>query len=107
MEKFEVIDKPLKEKYWTHPELAKEIRRFAKEVGEKPRYESDLNAPERQSERLLKAKREAEGIKEKYQEFLDIKLNLKLAIEKWVNSYKYEELSNLKQDLELIEIDLK
>ena len=98
-ELIEVIqDPPLKD----HTSLAKQIKRFAKEVGEKPRYEENLEEEEKKPERLLKAKREGEGIKEKYQEFLDIKTSLKLAIENWLNLYKYEELNALKEDLQSI-----
>ena len=101
--KIEETKPPLKD----HTSLSKAVKRFAREVGQRPRYESILPFKEKVEERFLKAEREANEIKEKYQEFLEIKTNLILSIEKWILSYKYPKLDNLKQELEAILIDLK
>lgn len=89
-------------------DIAREVKRFAKEVGSEPDYLENLPLKERESEYILKLKREAETLKEDYEKFKEIKINLILGIKNWIKSaQKFKELYVLKVELESIQIDLK
>lgn len=97
-EMLDIIEKsPLK----GHTNLAKEVKRFSKQVGSQPRYTKD------DSEHILKAKREAQSLIEKFEDFKELKLNLQISIEKWILSYEHYQLNQLKEDLNIILLELK
>ena len=93
----------IKAKPYIKPKEAERIlKRFSKQAGDEPRY-----APLNVNEHLLKLKREANEIKEQYEQLQDIKVNLKLSIEKWCKSaQRHNELTSLKEEIEAMSISL-
>ena len=89
-------------------EAARILKRFSNQVGAAPRHSESLNPIQRREEHVLKLKREADIIKEKFDEFKQIKTDLKDSIRLWLDSAgKFNGLEALKEDLKIIELELK
>ena len=81
-------------------ELAQSIKKFSTQSGSRERCPNE-------EEHLLKLKRQAQSIKDDFERFREIKVSLILSIENWLKTAKYSELDYLKEDLNIIMVDLK